>query len=105
MASLSESLAWLDEHINLEARAGNIQGLSLGRMRSLVDVLGDPQKAYPVIHLTGTNGKALLALRTRPSQTAARSRRGAPGSLMGTALLTKIISSPSIGSFVEPSMT
>jgi dihydrofolate synthase/folylpolyglutamate synthase len=61
VASLSESLAWLDEHINLEARAGNIQGLSLDRMRVLVDVLGDPQKAYPVIHLTGTNGKGSTA--------------------------------------------
>jgi dihydrofolate synthase/folylpolyglutamate synthase len=29
----------------------------LGRMRRLVDVLGDPQKAAPVIHVTGTNGK------------------------------------------------
>ena len=26
-------------------------------MRALCDVLGDPQHAYPVIHLTGTNGK------------------------------------------------
>jgi dihydrofolate synthase/folylpolyglutamate synthase len=26
-------------------------------MRSLCDVLGDPQDAYPVIHVTGTNGK------------------------------------------------
>jgi len=61
LASLPESLAWLDQHINLEARAGRIEGLSLDRMRSLVDVLGDPQKAYPVIHLTGTNGKGSTA--------------------------------------------
>ena len=61
MASLPESLAWLDQHINLEARAGRIEGLSLERMRRLVDVLGDPQKAYPVIHLTGTNGKGSTA--------------------------------------------
>jgi dihydrofolate synthase/folylpolyglutamate synthase len=26
-------------------------------MRALCDVLGDPQHAYPVIHITGTNGK------------------------------------------------
>jgi dihydrofolate synthase/folylpolyglutamate synthase len=61
VASLSESLVWLDEHVNLEARAGRIEGLSLERMRSLVDVLGDPQKSYPVIHLTGTNGKGSTA--------------------------------------------
>jgi dihydrofolate synthase/folylpolyglutamate synthase len=30
---------------------------SLDRIRAFVDVLGDPQAGYPVIHLTGTNGK------------------------------------------------
>lgn len=34
---------------------------SLERVRRLVDLLGDPQKAYPVIHLTGTNGKTSTA--------------------------------------------
>ncbi len=31
------------------------------RMRALVDLLGDPQKAYRAIHLTGTNGKTTTA--------------------------------------------
>lgn len=35
---------------------------SLDRIRALTDVLGDPQKAYPVIHITGTNGKGSTAL-------------------------------------------
>jgi dihydrofolate synthase / folylpolyglutamate synthase len=30
---------------------------SLDRITAFLDVLGDPQTAYPVIHLTGTNGK------------------------------------------------
>jgi dihydrofolate synthase/folylpolyglutamate synthase len=30
---------------------------SLDRIEALTDLLGDPQRAYPVIHLTGTNGK------------------------------------------------
>jgi dihydrofolate synthase/folylpolyglutamate synthase len=30
---------------------------SLDRIRALVTLLGDPQQAYPVIHITGTNGK------------------------------------------------
>lgn len=30
---------------------------TLARIRALVDLLGDPQTAYPVIQLTGTNGK------------------------------------------------
>jgi dihydrofolate synthase/folylpolyglutamate synthase len=34
---------------------------SLGRVRALTELLGDPQRAYPVIHLTGTNGKGSTA--------------------------------------------
>lgn len=30
---------------------------SLDRIEALVDLLGDPQRAYRVVHLTGTNGK------------------------------------------------
>jgi dihydrofolate synthase/folylpolyglutamate synthase len=31
---------------------------SLDRIEALVDVLGDPQRAYPVVHVAGTNGKS-----------------------------------------------
>src|SRR4051794_900821 len=58
---LTQSLAWLSEHINLEAVAGKVEGVSLDRMRRLVGILGDPQDTYPVIHLTGTNGKGSTA--------------------------------------------
>jgi dihydrofolate synthase / folylpolyglutamate synthase len=34
---------------------------SLGRIAGLCDLLGQPQRAYPVIHLTGTNGKTSTA--------------------------------------------
>ncbi len=34
---------------------------SLGRIAALTGLLGDPQQAYPVIHLTGTNGKGSTA--------------------------------------------
>ena len=30
---------------------------TLDRVEMLVELLGDPQRAYPVVHLTGTNGK------------------------------------------------
>ena len=30
---------------------------SLDRIAALLELLGEPQRAYPVIHLTGTNGK------------------------------------------------
>jgi dihydrofolate synthase / folylpolyglutamate synthase len=35
--------------------------LALDRMRELVGLLGDPQRACPVIHITGTNGKTSTA--------------------------------------------
>jgi dihydrofolate synthase/folylpolyglutamate synthase len=34
---------------------------TLDRIRDLVDILGAPQRAYPVIHVTGTNGKSSTA--------------------------------------------
>jgi dihydrofolate synthase/folylpolyglutamate synthase len=34
---------------------------SLDRILALSELLGDPQRAYPVIHLTGTNGKTSTA--------------------------------------------
>ncbi|WP_253883905.1 bifunctional folylpolyglutamate synthase/dihydrofolate synthase [Actinomadura rupiterrae] len=34
---------------------------TLDRVRDLVDVLGEPQRAYPVIHVAGTNGKSSTA--------------------------------------------
>ncbi|GAA1513556.1 folylpolyglutamate synthase/dihydrofolate synthase family protein [Streptomyces albidochromogenes] len=34
---------------------------SLVRMAALMDVLGEPQRAYPSVHITGTNGKTSTA--------------------------------------------
>jgi len=54
-------MAWLDRHVNLEAiesgRAGKLGLPSLERITVLVSALGDPQAAYPIVHVTGTNGK------------------------------------------------
>jgi dihydrofolate synthase/folylpolyglutamate synthase len=60
---LGDALAWLDSHQNLERMLAdtNRPPPDLGRMRRLMDILGDPQDAYPVIHLTGTNGKTSTA--------------------------------------------
>src|SRR5690606_41484457 len=33
----------------------------LGRIEELLDTLGNPQHAYPSIHITGTNGKTSTA--------------------------------------------
>ncbi|MEZ5243926.1 MAG: Mur ligase family protein [Acidimicrobiales bacterium] len=58
-----EALDHLDSLINYEAmpRAGAIEGLSLEPMQAFMGALGDPQLAYPVIHVTGTNGKGSTA--------------------------------------------
>lgn len=42
---------WLHSRIGLNFRSG------LGRMKRAVDLLGNPEKTYPIIHVTGTNGK------------------------------------------------
>ncbi len=56
-----EAMAWLDGHTNFEAAVADLRAPTLDRMRRLVDVMGDPQAAAPVIHLTGTNGKGSTA--------------------------------------------
>jgi dihydrofolate synthase / folylpolyglutamate synthase len=58
---LPDALAWLDRHLDRETlpsiAAGDTGELSLESMRHLCRLLGDPQTAYPVVHVTGTNGK------------------------------------------------
>jgi dihydrofolate synthase/folylpolyglutamate synthase len=44
---------------------------SLDRIRALTELLGDPQRSYPVIHITGTNGKTSTA---RMTETLLRAR-------------------------------
>lgn len=59
----AEALAWLDAHVNLESIGAPVgtdrraTSPTLDRMRALTDLLGSPQLEYPMIHLTGTNGK------------------------------------------------
>ena len=60
-AVLAEARAWLDSHVNLEATAGDTNGLTLAPMRDLLAALGDPQADYPAVHITGTNGKGSVA--------------------------------------------
>lgn len=58
---MDRAIAYLDRHINLEATAGRVDGLSLENMRLLMSALGDPQLDVPVIQVTGTNGKGSTA--------------------------------------------
>ncbi|BFU46445.1 bifunctional folylpolyglutamate synthase/dihydrofolate synthase [Krasilnikovia sp. MM14-A1004] len=45
----------------LEQRGFTRMDFDLQKIRDLMDVLGSPQRAYPAIHLTGTNGKTSTA--------------------------------------------
>jgi dihydrofolate synthase/folylpolyglutamate synthase len=63
-----DARAWLDAHTNLEtgvgvpARGGvGKRLLAVERERPLMELLGSPETEYPVIHLTGTNGKTSVA--------------------------------------------
>lgn len=63
---LTSALAWLDSHINHEVAtgagiaAGSIDGLTLESMGRMCAAMGDPQLAYPTLHVTGTNGKGTV---------------------------------------------
>ena len=61
---------------------------TLDRIRALTELLGDPQRAYPVIHITGTNGKTSSA---RMIETLLRAR----------GLRTGLFTSPHLSSIRE----
>jgi dihydrofolate synthase / folylpolyglutamate synthase len=61
---------------------------SLDRITALTALLGDPQQAYPVIHITGTNGKTSTA---RMTETLLRAR----------GLRTGLFTSPHLSSIRE----
>lgn len=62
---LDSAIEWLDAHTNLEAIGpgpgvspkARVRAPSLERIRPLVELLGHPQGDYPLVHVTGTNGK------------------------------------------------
>jgi len=63
--NIGEALAWLDGHLNLErmARPGRrrTRTPNLDGITALTQLMGEPQHQYPVLHLTGTNGKTSTA--------------------------------------------
>ena len=59
---LPAALEYLAGHINLERDvAPRAASRRLDRVRRLAELMGDPQRTYPVIHITGTNGKGSVA--------------------------------------------
>jgi dihydrofolate synthase/folylpolyglutamate synthase len=60
----------------LLARAGRGAELGLGRMRAALDALGRPDRALPVVHVAGTNGKGSTAAMVEAVGRAAGLRTG-----------------------------
>jgi len=56
----ADALAYLDARAVYE-KTGKIEAPSLESIERLMLVMGDPQRTYPVIHVTGTNGKGSTA--------------------------------------------
>ncbi len=62
-----DTIAWLDAHVNLERgvgtpAAGDVTPLpKLARVEAMLALLGSPQLEYPIVHVTGTNGKTTAA--------------------------------------------
>ncbi|MDA8184711.1 MAG: bifunctional folylpolyglutamate synthase/dihydrofolate synthase [Actinomycetota bacterium] len=55
---LHSLVAWLDSHTNFESgMPARASAPTLDRSIELCRLLGDPQRAYPTLHVTGTNGK------------------------------------------------
>ena len=54
-----EAMQWLQGHYNLEKNLGSDEAAppSLDRMTLLMELLGNPHRDIPAIHITGTNGK------------------------------------------------
>jgi len=62
---MSDAIGMADEFAKIDeellARGFTRMVFDLGKIQELLDLLGSPQRAYPSIHLTGTNGKTSTA--------------------------------------------
>ena len=81
----------------LAARGTSRMVFDLSRIEALLDLLGSPERAYPAIHLTGTNGKTSTAriidsllrahgLRTGPTQAPTWRRSASASASTGSRL-------------------
>jgi dihydrofolate synthase/folylpolyglutamate synthase len=58
----ADTTAFLDDHVNLETvSTRRVEAPTLDRIRRLCELMADPQQQFPVIHITGTNGKTSTA--------------------------------------------
>lgn len=61
MSDRTDHAAFVEVEAALNARGFTRMRFELEKIESLLDLLGSPQRAYPSIHLTGTNGKTSTA--------------------------------------------
>ena len=61
LLSVGDALSYLDSHVNLEAiekgRAGRAGEPTLSRINAILDAMARPDDGYPILQVTGTNGK------------------------------------------------
>jgi len=65
LAELRDAVAWLESHVDFERVAPN--RAATPTLQPIIDTLtaiGSPQMDYPVIHITGTNGKGTTSTLT-----------------------------------------
>lgn len=55
LMSYPEAVAWLDAHVGRGVHPG------LERIAGLLDLMGNPEDGYPIIHVAGSNGKTSVA--------------------------------------------
>jgi len=56
-----QSQKWLEQYINWEVKSPEAAELNLQTIKQTLGRLGDPQHAYPVIHIAGSKGKGSTA--------------------------------------------
>jgi len=61
LLSVGDALSYLDSHVNLEAiekgTAGRASEPTLARINAILNALSRPDSNYPILQITGTNGK------------------------------------------------
>ena len=79
MRTYEQALAYLSLFVNYERQRTapySAETLNLERMRALLERLGNPQHAYPTIHIAGTKGKGSTAAMMESILRAAGHRTG-----------------------------
>lgn len=56
----ADAIAYIESHTSYEM-TGHLSSPSIVNMERLMGYMGDPQSAYPSVHITGTNGKGSTA--------------------------------------------